>query len=53
LVSIPKPRSPFDRLRANGFLECTTAVFRLNDWLRLRSASGNAAAEYLNLTVLP
>ena len=28
LVSIPKSRSPFDKLRANGILEYSTAVFR-------------------------
>ena len=30
LVSLPKSRSPFDTLRANGILECSTAVFRIN-----------------------
>jgi len=28
-MSIPKSRPPFDRLRANGILVCSTAVFRM------------------------
>jgi hypothetical protein len=29
LGNIPKSRPPFDKLRANGILECSTAVFRM------------------------
>lgn len=30
LVSVSKPRPPFDRLRANGILIRSTAFFRFN-----------------------